>query len=88
MQSNLKGLGSYGTLGLEIALGVLLPAYVGYRVDEHLATRNVFLLAGFALGLAHGARAVYRALRQANREADADEARQRAERRRYHDERS
>ena len=88
MQDNWKGLGTYGTLGLEIVLGVLLPSYVGIRADRHFGTGRTWLLVGFAFGIAHGVRAVYRALQKANREAEAYEEEERKRRKQYHDDRS
>lgn len=87
MQNSWKGLGSYGTLGLEIVLGVLLPSYVGIQVDRHYGTGRLWLLVGFAFGVAHGVRAVYRALQQANQAAEAEEEEMRRRRQKYHDER-
>lgn len=85
MQGNWKGLGSYGTLGLEIVLGVILPCYLGSLADRHYKTGQLFMGLGFVLGIAHGVRAVVRVLRQANREAEEEEERQRAARKKYHE---
>lgn len=87
MQDNWKGLGTYGTLGLEIVLGVVLPSYVGIKADRHFGTGRLWLIVGFAFGIAHGVRAVYRALQRANREAEAYEAEERKRRKQYHDDR-
>ena len=86
VQDNWKGLGSYGTLGLEIVLGVILPSYVGILADRRWDTGRLWLSVGFALGVAHGVRAVYRAIRRANEEADAHEQELRRQRQQYHDE--
>jgi F0F1-type ATP synthase assembly protein I len=70
-----------------MVLGVLLPSYVGIQVDRHYGTGKLWLLVGFALGVAHGVRAVYRALKQANQAAEAEEEEMRRRRQDYHDER-
>lgn len=88
MQEKWKGTGSYGTLGLEIALGILLPCYAGSVADDHYGTEDTFLILGFVLGLAHGARAVARALKQANREAEEAAGREKQQRKQYYDRRT
>jgi F0F1-type ATP synthase assembly protein I len=85
VQGNWKGLGSFGTLGLEIVLGIVLPSYVGLKLDSHYHTGQTFLAIGFFLGLAHGVRALVRAVKQANREAEQEEERERERRRQYHE---
>jgi F0F1-type ATP synthase assembly protein I len=85
VQGNWKGLGSYGTLGLEMVLGVVLPCYVGSLADRHYKTGQWFVALGFCLGIAHAVRAVYRAVQRANREAEEEEQRLRAARKKYHE---
>jgi ATP synthase protein I len=87
VQANWKGLGSYGTLGLEIVLGIVLTSYVGIRIDRHYHSGQVFLGLGFLLGLAHAVRVLVRTVRQANREAEREEAEQRIARQKYHEKR-
>jgi F0F1-type ATP synthase assembly protein I len=67
-----------------MVLGVVLPCYVGSLADRHYKTGQWFLILGFCLGIAHAVRAVYRAVQQANREAEAEEQRQREARKQYH----
>jgi F0F1-type ATP synthase assembly protein I len=87
VQGNWKGLGSYGTLGLEIVLGLLLPCYVGAWADKRWSTGNTFLIIGFVLGIAHGVRAVKRALDQTKREAERAKLDAKEARKRYYDKR-
>lgn len=86
MQGTWKGLGSYGTLGLEMVLGVVLPCYVGSLADKRWGTGDTFLIIGFLLGIAHAVRAVWRALERAKRESQqAEEERRRARQKYYED---
>ncbi|MCC6898161.1 MAG: AtpZ/AtpI family protein [Polyangiaceae bacterium] len=69
MKQNWKGLGTYGTVGLELALSVLFGLFVGSWLDRKLGTHWIALV-GFGFGLAAGVRSLWRALVQANRDAD------------------
>jgi F0F1-type ATP synthase assembly protein I len=80
-----KGFGSYGTVGLEVVLSVLVGFFGGYWLDGKLDTRPWLTLLGFAYGVAAAARALYRAARRATKEAEDLDRREREERRRYGD---
>ena len=80
-----NGLGTYGTVGLEMVLGLMLPCWVGIKADEHFDTEPYLLLLGFVLGVAHGVRVVSRAIQRANREAEAADQAARKARQQYHD---
>lgn len=73
MQQDWKGLTSYGTIGLEFALSVLLMLFAGHWLDGKLDSHPWFALSGMALGAAAGARSGYRTLQRANRQAQAPE---------------
>jgi ATP synthase protein I len=83
LQQDWKALGSYGTLGMEIALSVALGLFGGQYLDGKLHTGGVLTWVGFAYGLAAAGRAIYRAVRKSNREAEAHEEREREARRKY-----
>ena len=85
MQQYWKGIGSYGTVGLELALSVLVGLLGGRWLDDKLGTGGWLTAVGLGFGLAAGARAVWRALQQANREADEIERAERKEREKFHD---
>jgi ATP synthase protein I len=70
VQQDWKSVGGYGTVGLELALSVLVGLAAGRWLDRQLCTAPWLTLIGTAFGIAAGARAVWRALRRANREAD------------------
>ena len=84
MKQNWKGFGSYGTVGLELALSVLLGLFVGSWLDRKLGTHWIALV-GFGFGLAAGARTLWRALNRANREADRMDREDREARRKLDD---
>ena len=87
MQQHWKGIGSYGTVGLEFALSVLFGLGVGSWLDERFGTAGWFSVTGFGFGLAAGARAIYRALKRANREAEQLELEEQEAKRKYHEDR-
>lgn len=87
VQGNWKGLGSYGTLGLEMVLGVILPSYVGHLADEHYRTGYTFLLVGFAFGIAHAVRAVWRTMKAWQEEVEREEREEKEARRKYYEDR-
>lgn len=87
MQQHWKGIGSYATVGLELALSVLFGLAVGHWLDKKFGGGGWITLIGFAFGLAAGARAVYRALLRANKEAEEAERQDQEAQRKYHDDR-
>lgn len=84
-QDDWKGLGTYATVGIELVLSVLLGGYAGIWLDRKLGTGPWLAAVGFGFGVAAGFRAVWRALRQANREADEADRQQRDARKKYHE---
>ncbi len=85
MQPQWKGFGSYGTVGLELALSVLVGLFGGQWLDKKFDTHGVLTLVGLGFGLAAGIRAVWRALQRANREAEEYERREREARKKFHE---
>jgi ATP synthase protein I len=85
VQQNWKGLAGFATLGLEFALSVLLGLFVGRWLDGKIGTTPWLALAGFGFGVAAGGRAIYRAAREANRQAEREGNEERERRQRYHD---
>jgi ATP synthase protein I len=64
-----KGYGAYGSVGLELAVSVLLGLFGGRWLDGKLGTDPWLTWLGLGLGVFTGYRAVWRALRRANQEA-------------------
>jgi ATP synthase protein I len=84
VQHHWKDIGSYGTVGLELALSVLFGLLGGQWLDGKLGTEPWLAGLGFGFGVAAGFRALWRALLRANRDADRLDAEEREARRRYH----
>jgi ATP synthase protein I len=88
VQQDWKALGTYGTLGMEIALSVVVGLFGGQWLDKKLHTGGVLTWVGFAYGLAAAGRAIYRAVRKSNQEAEEAERRDREARQKYDDDAS
>lgn len=82
MQQDWKALGNYGTLGTEIALSVVVGLFGGQWLDKKLGT-SFLTWVGFAYGLAAASRAIYRAVRKSNREAEEADRREQEARKKY-----
>lgn len=76
---------SYGTVGLEFGLSLLVGLFGGRWLDGKLGTHHWLTVIGAGFGIAAGYRAIYRAAKAANREAEREDEAERAERQRYHD---
>jgi ATP synthase protein I len=85
VQQNWKGMASYGTVGLEFGLSLLVGLFGGRWLDGKLGTHHWLTVIGAGFGIAAGYRAIYRAAKAANREAEREDEAERAERQRYHD---
>ena len=85
VQQNWKGLAGFATLGLEFALSVLVGLFGGRWLDARLGTAPWLAIVGFGFGVAAGVRAIYRAARAANLEAEREGNEERERRQRYHD---
>lgn len=59
-----RGTGSLSTLGLEVALSVVLPLLAGNWADGRLSTAPWLALLGFAFGVAAAIAAIVRAWRE------------------------
>ena len=88
VQNHWKGVGNYASVGLELVLCVLVGLFGGSWLDGKLGTNPWLTAAGVGFGMAAGFRALWRALKQANREADELDREEREARRRYHERRT
>ena len=84
MQQHWKGTGTYSTIGLEIALSVVVGLFVGRWLDGKFHTHWLTPV-GFVYGLVAAGRSLWRVLKRANREADASEQKEREERKKFDD---
>ena len=85
MQQDWKGVGRYGTVGLEFALSILVGLFAGQWLDKKLGTHGILTLVGLAYGVAAAVRVVWRALKSANREADEAERAEQAARKKFNE---
>ncbi len=85
MQQYWKGLGGPGTLGIELVVGVAVGLFGGSWLDKKFDTSPWFTVIGLTYGIAAGARAIYRALKRANREADELDRSEREAREKFQD---
>jgi ATP synthase protein I len=85
VQQYWKGIGGYATVGLEFTLSVALGLFVGRWLDRKFDTEPWLTVIGFAYGLAAGGRAIYRALKRANREAEELERKEREKRKKFNE---
>lgn len=85
MRQDLKGLGTYGTVGLEFGLSVLFGLLGGQWLDKRLGWAPWLTLIGLGFGSAAGIRTLWRAAKAAERELEREEQREREARRQYHE---
>ncbi len=83
MKQDWKGVGRYGTVGLELALSVLVGLFGGQFLDKYFGTSPWLTLIGAGYGIAAGVRALYRAAQRATREAEELDQREREQRKKY-----
>ena len=84
MQHYWKGYGSYGAIGLEFVLSVLVGFGLGYWLDRQLGTQWIKWV-GLGFGVITAYRTIWRALKRANREAQRAEQRDREARKRFNE---
>jgi ATP synthase protein I len=71
-----KGVGSFGTIGLEIVLGIVLGFFLGRWLDGKFGTAPYLSVAGFFLGVVTAVRAIIRAWKDMQRETAREEREQ------------
>lgn len=71
---DMKGMGAYGTLGLEIVLSILFGLFLGMKLDDWLGTKPYLTVVWFGFGCAAAGRAIYRAWKRMQIEAKREEA--------------
>jgi ATP synthase protein I len=85
VQQYWKGLGGPGTVGIEIVLSVAAGLLGGSWLDKKFGTGPWLMIIGLGYGLASAGRAIYRALKQANRELSELERKEQRERKEFDD---
>jgi F0F1-type ATP synthase assembly protein I len=85
MRHDLKGLGVYGTVGLELVLSVFVGLWGGQWLDRKFSLSPWLTLLGIGFGAAAGVRGLIRALRIAKKELEEEDNNEREARRKYHE---
>jgi len=76
LRSDLKGLGDYGTVGLDLVLSILVGFFGGRWLDGKLGTHGWLTVIGFLLGSIAGFRSLYRAAVKMRKETEAEDERE------------
>lgn len=87
MKQNWKGIYSYGTVGLELNVSVLLGLFGGRWLDKKLSTSPWFTLTLTALGVCVAAYSLYKVAVRANEEDERRAAEEEKRLQDYHDDR-
>lgn len=74
--NNWRGVGSYGTLGLEIALSIAFGFFGGRFLDGRFGTEPWLSILGFVFGIGAAVKAVMRAMNEMRIEAEREEREQ------------
>jgi ATP synthase protein I len=77
LRSDLKGLGDYGTVGLELVISILVGFLGGRWLDGKLGTHGWLTLIGLLFGTVAGFRSLYRAAVKMRKETEAEDERER-----------
>jgi F0F1-type ATP synthase assembly protein I len=85
MRQDWKGLGVYGTVGLEFGLSVLFGLWAGQWLDRKFSLYPWLTLVGLGFGTAAGIRNLFRAMKRAKAELLEEERAEREARRKYHE---
>ena len=85
MQQDWEALGGPGTLGIEIVLSIAVGLLGGSWLDKKFGTAPWLTGIGLAYGIAAAGRAIYRALKTANRELEKLDREEREAREKYED---
>jgi ATP synthase protein I len=85
VNKNWKAFGSYSTVGLELALSILVGLLGGQWLDRKLGAGGWLTFIGLGFGIAAGFRSVWRALQRANRDAERQAKDDKEARTRFHE---
>lgn len=74
---NLKGIGAYGTVGLDFAVAVAIGTYGGWWLDKKLGWTPWLTIVGLLFGVAAGFNVLYKAAKRLKEETEREERKQR-----------
>ncbi|CAN5665368.1 hypothetical protein BH09MYX1_BH09MYX1_16850 [soil metagenome] len=72
-----KSLGRYGSIGFELIASIVIGFFIGRWFDRHFAWHNVGTIGGVLLGTYTGFRTLFKRAKEAERQMDLDDARER-----------
>ena len=70
---NLKGIGAYGTVGLDFAVAVAIGTYGGWWLDKKLGWTPWLTILGLLFGVAAGFNVLYKAAKRLKEETEREE---------------
>lgn len=73
MNNHWKGLGSFGTVGLEVVVAIMFGLFGGRWLDQKFQTEPYLTVVGFFFGLAAAGRAIWRTWKEMQRETAREE---------------
>lgn len=71
---DMKVLGGYGTVGLEVVLSILFGLWLGTKLDDWLGTKPYMAVIWFGFGCAAAGRSIYRTWKSMQAAAKREEA--------------
>jgi hypothetical protein len=75
--SGWKSLGRYGSIGFELVASIVIGFFVGRWLDNRFGWHGVGTIGGVLLGVYTGFRTLFRRAKEAEREMDLEDARER-----------
>lgn len=75
--SGWKSLGRYGSIGFELIASILIGFFLGRWLDRHFGWNSVGTIGGVLLGTYTGFRTLFRRAKEAEREMDIEDAKER-----------
>jgi ATP synthase protein I len=76
MKPEYKALGAFGTLGLEIALCIVVGTFGGRWLDEKFGTPPILMVLGFLFGLGAAGKALLRTVKEMKEVTESEEREQ------------
>jgi ATP synthase protein I len=73
LNSSYRAFASYGSVGIELVLSIVVGLFGGRWLDERLGTGGILGVVGLVVGVVAGFRAVWRAAKRAEREAESQD---------------
>jgi len=75
-----KGIGTYGTIGLDLAVSIGLGLWAGRWADNKLHSSPWMMIVGLLLGVAVGVNLLWKTVRQMQRDIEEEDRQAKAQR--------